>query len=116
MNIKPHLDLDSPALANLSQGPTPAEDGAGRMRRVDVKQVKAARELLGWSQQDLVVKSEVGISTIKLIESKTGPLTGSPETRFKIMLAFEKAGVEFLNNGLGVRLLQKPKRTRKKKS
>jgi hypothetical protein len=32
---------------------------AGCVRKVDVKQIKAARELLGWSQDDLVKASGV---------------------------------------------------------
>ena len=102
------VDLDSSALAN-EMWPFLAA-GGGDMRP-DVRQIKAARELLGWSQQDLVKASGVSISAIKLLESRDGPLSGLPQTRGKILVALEKAGIEFLGNGLGVHL--RPKRTKK---
>jgi DNA-binding XRE family transcriptional regulator len=84
--------------------------GGDDMRPVDIKQIKAARSLLGWSQEDLAAASTVSISTIKLLESKEGALGGGPETRAKILVALEKAGIQFPDNGLGVQLVPKTKR------
>jgi transcriptional regulator with XRE-family HTH domain len=78
----------------------------------NIKQIKAARELLGWSQDTLVEMSGVSISTIKRLEAEGGDLGGRPETGEKIVGAFEKAGVEFNADGRGVRL--KPPKTKRK--
>jgi predicted transcriptional regulator len=79
----------------------------------NIKQIKAARVLLGWSQGTLVEMSGVSISTIKRLEADGGDLGGRPATGEKIVAALEKAGVEFLDDGQGVRL--KPPRKRKGK-
>jgi len=73
-------------------------------KMANIKQIKAARELLGWSQDTLVEMSGVSISTIKRLEAEGGDLGGRPETGEKIVGALEKAGVEFLDDGQGVRL------------
>jgi transcriptional regulator with XRE-family HTH domain len=99
------------SMARIAEWPFQAV-GTGCMT-VDVKQIKAARELLGWSQVDLGNISKVSISTIKLLESKEGPLGGQPETRARILVALEKAGIEFSGNGLGVRLVPKTRRRQK---
>jgi len=72
--------------------------------KVRIKQIKAARELLAWSQETLVLKSGVSISTIKRLEAEGGDLGGRPETGQKILAALEKAGIEFADDGFGVRL------------
>jgi predicted transcriptional regulator len=79
----------------------------------NVKQIKAARELLGWSQDTLVEMSGVSISTIKRLEAEGGDLGGRPATGEKIVAALEKAGIEFNADGRGVRL--KPERPRGKR-
>jgi transcriptional regulator with XRE-family HTH domain len=81
----------------------------------NIKQIKAARELLGWSQEKLVEMSGVSISTIKRLEAEGGDLGGRPTTGEKIVAALEKAGVEFIDEdggGAGVRL--KPKKDERK--
>jgi transcriptional regulator with XRE-family HTH domain len=82
--------------------------------KVSIRQIKAARELLGWSQETMAEVSGVSIPTIKRLEAADGDLGGRPETREKIFAALEKAGVEFLDDGLGVRL-NPPKAKGKKK-
>ena len=72
-----------------------------------VRQVKAARALLAWSQQDLARASGVSEPTIGRLEAADGVLGGRSENRTKIRAALEKAGVEFLDEnggGIGVRL------------
>ena len=72
-----------------------------------IRQVKAARALLGWSQADLARHSSVSEPTIARIESADGELGGREDTERKIRLAIEKAGIEFImenGGGAGVRL------------
>lgn len=78
--------------------------------KVSIRQVKAARALLGWSQEELARAAEVSIPTIKRLEANEGQLGGRHETSDKIREALRKAGVEFIDEnggGAGVRL-QKP--------
>jgi predicted transcriptional regulator len=74
------------------------------IRKVRIKQIKAARGLLGWSQEILVSKSGVSISTIKRLEAEGGDLGGRPATGEKIIDALQKAGIEFDEDGLNIRL------------
>jgi transcriptional regulator with XRE-family HTH domain len=67
------------------------------------RQIKAARALLGWSQEDLASKSGVSRPTIASVESSEGA-ADAPQ---KIVGALEAGGVEFLaeeDDGAGVRL------------
>src|ERR1700730_4433956 len=77
-----------------------------------IKQIKAARGLLGWSQEAMAKASGVSIPTIKRLEAASGDLGGRPVTGEKIVAALEKAGVEVLDDGHGVRL--KPPKTKRK--
>jgi DNA-binding XRE family transcriptional regulator len=75
--------------------------------KVSIRQVKAARALLAWSQEQLAIEAEISIPTIKRLEAHDGPLGGRSETGGKIRTALENAGVEFIDEnggGLGVRL------------
>lgn len=72
-----------------------------------IRQVKAARALLGWSQGDLAERSAVSKPTIARLETGEGDLGGYADTRDKILSAFEAAGVIFIEQngeGPGVRL------------
>ena len=74
--------------------------------KVSIRQVKAARSLLAWSQEDLAA-ADVSIPTIKRLEAQDGPLGGRDQTGIKIRSALESAGVEFIDEnggGPGVRL------------
>jgi predicted transcriptional regulator len=74
---------------------------------VTIRQIKAARALLDWSQSDLARHSSVSEPTIARLESGDGELGGRVDTVTKIKLAIEKAGIEFLDEnggGPGVRL------------
>ena len=70
-------------------------------------QIRAARALLGWNQDDLAKASKVSIATIRRIESQEGPVMGYVSTLMSIQTALEKAGIRFLDNdaggGIGVR-------------
>jgi predicted transcriptional regulator len=76
--------------------------------KVSIRQIKAARALLAWSQEELAAVASVSIPTIKRLEATDGPLGGRTETANKIRKALEGAGIEFTNErgGSGVRLRQ----------
>ncbi len=72
-----------------------------------IRQVKAARALLGWSQSDLARHSGISEPTIARLESAEGRLGGRGETAEKIRSALERSGIEFIDEnggGPGVRL------------
>lgn len=65
---------------------------------ISMNHVRAARALLGWSQDDLSRESGVSIQTIKRMESK-GFESCKFTTYQDVMKAFEKAGVTFTPGG-----------------
>jgi len=75
--------------------------------KVSIRQLKAARNLIGWSQEDLAVAADVSLPTIKRLEAKEGWMGGRQATTQKIKVSLEKAGIEFIDEnggGPGVRL------------
>ena len=81
--------------------------------KVSVRQIKAARALAGWSQDDLAEKSGVSLPTIKRLESVDGEIGGRPETGKALVASLEKAGVEFIaenGGGAGVRMKRREKK------
>jgi transcriptional regulator with XRE-family HTH domain len=82
---------------------------------VSAAQCRAARGLLDWSQQELADRAGLGIVTIRQIEADiTDPRRA---TLVVLKQAFERAGVEFIDEnggGAGVRI-RKRKRTKKSK-
>ena len=74
-------------------------------------QVRAAKALIRWSGSDLAEKADVGLSSIRRIETFEGVPESSVKVLNAIQNALEAAGVEFLGtpeDGPGVRL--KPKK------
>ena len=74
---------------------------------ITIRQVKAARALLGWSQSDLARHSGISEPTIARLESADGELGGRSETVQKIRAALNSSGIEFIEKnggGPGVRL------------
>jgi transcriptional regulator with XRE-family HTH domain len=68
-------------------------------------QCRAARGLLDWSQQDLASQAGVGIVTVRQLEAGVNEPRRS--TLEVVRQAFERAGVEFIDEnggGSGVRL------------
>ena len=64
---------------------------------------RAARHLLGWRQEELAERSEVGVTTIRRFER--GKTTPHRATLKALENALEEAGIEFIDdNGLGVKL------------
>ena len=81
--------------------------------KVSIRQIKAARALLGWSQEQLATHSGVSIPTIKRLEAQDGPLGGRIDTGEKIEMTLKKAGIEFIaenGGGPGVRLKRSEKK------
>ena len=74
-------------------------------------QCKAARALLDWTQPQLAKAAGLGLSTVVDFERSRRDV--SAEAIQATRSALEKAGVEFLDDGQGVRL--KPPKPRKKK-
>lgn len=77
---------------------------------LSIRQVKAARALLGWSQNDLVEASGVSYATVARLETGDGPLRGRGQTVAAIRAALESGGIEFIpenGGGAGVRLVKK---------
>lgn len=78
------------------------------IKKLSIREIKAARALLGWSQDDLADHSGVSAPTIGRLEAEGGEIGGRTDTEQKIRRALEKAGIEFLNGGQpGVRLKKK---------
>jgi transcriptional regulator with XRE-family HTH domain len=80
--------------------------------KVSIRQIKAARALLGWSQEQLAAYSGVSVPTIKRLEAQDGKLGGRIDTGEKIGMALEKAGIDFIaenGGGPGVRLRRSEK-------
>ena len=75
--------------------------------KVSIRQIKAARALVGWSQSDLARHSDVSEPTIKRLEAVDGELGGRSNTGEKIIAALQLAGVIFVpenGDGAGVRM------------
>ena len=72
---------------------------------ISAEQCRAARGLLGWTQNELAENSGVGVVTVHQLEAQTSEPRRS--TLEVIRRAFEAAGVEFIDEnggGPGVRL------------
>jgi transcriptional regulator with XRE-family HTH domain len=81
---------------------------------LQVAQLRAARALLGWRQEDIAQAAKISVATVRRIESQEGLLTGYVSTLVKIQSAFEQAGVQFIDEdetgGFGLRIKKKRKR------
>lgn len=72
---------------------------------ISPRQIRAARALLDWSQQELADQAVISLNSLKRFESSQGDPRLS--TLQSIQRALEKAGVEFIpadNKGEGVRM------------
>ena len=75
-------------------------------------QLRAARALLGWRQNDLAKASGVGLATVARIEQGEGVVQGNFSTIVKIQQTLEREGISFISDPpgtIGVRLT-KPSR------
>jgi ribosome-binding protein aMBF1 (putative translation factor) len=73
------------------------------------RQVRAARALLGWTQEMLADKSLVALTALKRLESDR--LKVREDTRAQVCRTLEAAGIVFLasDRGRGVMLVRTPK-------
>jgi len=90
------------------------ESNNSRKTMLQVAQLRAARALLGWRQEDLARTAKVGVATIRRIESQQGPLAAYVSTLLKIQAAFEQAGIQFIDHdetgGFGLRMAKKKRK------
>lgn len=80
--------------------------------KVSIRQIKAGRALLAWSQEDLAAAASVSVPTIKRLEATDGLLGGRVGTSQKIIYALANAGLEFIHEnggGAGVRVRKRGK-------
>ncbi len=80
-------------------------------------QIRAARAMLAWRQEDLAKAAKTGLATIARIEQQDGPAKGHVSTMIRIQAALERAGIRFLEDdggGYGVRLTPKQRHRAKK--
>lgn len=71
------------------------------------RQVRAARALLGWTQEMLADKALVALTSLKRLESESD-LPVREDTRHQVVKALEAAGIVFLDSdrGEGVMLVR----------
>ena len=81
---------------------------------LQVAQLRAARALLGWRQEDVARAAKISVATIRRIESQEGVLTGYVSTLLKIQASFEQAGIQFIDDnetgGFGVRMAKRKRK------
>ena len=81
-------------------------------RMITSAQCRAARGLLGWSQQQLA--AEAGVGTVAIHQLENGTSQPRRATLDVVKRAFEAAGVVFIDEnggGAGVRLRKPSKRS-----
>lgn len=69
-------------------------------------QIKAARNLIGWTARELAAKADIGFSTLIRLEGVEGIPASNVKTLAAIKNAFDEAGIEFIGtpeSGAGVR-------------
>jgi transcriptional regulator with XRE-family HTH domain len=66
-----------------------------RTSHISAAQLRAARAILNWSQEELATVSELSINTIAKLE--LGNLSPREQTGRALHAAFEKAGIEFID-------------------
>lgn len=67
---------------------------------ITARQMRAARALLGWTQETLAEKALVSLTALKRLESESG-LKVYETTRDQVRRAFEANGIVFLNSDQG---------------
>ena len=67
---------------------------------ITARQTRAARALLGWTQETLAEKALVSLTALKRLESESGRKVYET-TRDQVRRAFEANGIVFLNSDQG---------------
>jgi hypothetical protein len=108
-SIEPDIDtksrrgeIDTKRIASANRN-TMAQPAKSHAPKIWIRQIKAARALLAWSQEDLSSVSGVPLVTIKRLEAKDGLLRGRAATMTELCQTFADAHIEFIpaNNGGG---------------
>ena len=60
------------------------------------QQLKAARALLEWTQEDLAEKARISLATVRRLEAVPGPIKGTAATMVMFVEAIEDAGIELI--------------------
>ncbi|SOB87156.1 hypothetical protein SAMN06297144_2278 [Sphingomonas guangdongensis] len=74
---------------------------------ITARQSRAARALLGWTQETLADRARVSLTALKRLESESG-LEVYESTRDEVRRALERDGIVLLNSaqGIGVMLVE----------
>jgi DNA-binding XRE family transcriptional regulator len=72
---------------------------------ITARQSRAARALLGWTQETLADKAQVSLTALKRLESENG-LEVYETTRDQVRRAFEAAGIVLLSTEKGEGVLR----------
>ena len=74
---------------------------------ITARQSRAARALLGWTQETLADKARISLTALKRLESESG-FEVYETTRDQVRRSFEDNGIVFLNSdrGVGVMLVR----------
>ena len=67
---------------------------------ITARQIRAARALLGWTQEMLADKALVALTALKRLESESG-LQVREETRLQVRHALEASGIVFMQSQQG---------------
>ena len=67
---------------------------------ITARQSRAARALLGWTQETLADKARISLTALKRLESESG-LEVYETTRDQVRRAFEAAGIVLLSTDKG---------------
>jgi hypothetical protein len=81
--------------ANSGKQKSACSAGSPLTAMLQVRQIKAARSLIGWEQFELATRSGVAISTIRRLEGLKGPIACHVDAIVKIQKAFENTGIMF---------------------
>ncbi len=68
---------------------------------ITARQSRAARALLGWTQEQLADEARVSLTALKRLESESG-LEVYEATRDQVRRAFEANGILLLNSDQGI--------------
>jgi transcriptional regulator with XRE-family HTH domain len=63
---------------------------------IQVVQLRAARALLGWRQEDLARAAGIGLATVQRIEQADGLVAGNVKTVWQLQAALQRAGIRFI--------------------
>ena len=72
---------------------------------ITARQSRAARALLGWTQETLADRAQVSLTALKRLESESG-LDVYETTRDQVRRAFESAGIVLLSTDKGEGVLR----------